>query len=203
MEALRMKLLLLFTACVFVANGLCAQTKVIAHKSISGNNASFANLYIKGASELDESNFGEAPRIEIPRSVSRLDTVIFLSNSKSIMVTTCVGKNRYSPWWTPGSDTVFNHPLFGKKHSLDSIKQVLKSQYRFANDIDSVVFIGYDNRGYNHKHRKKQQKNAVPFIGTQQPPNLPPFMMLMTLMAISLAVGLGMNRKKPKQISFS
>lgn len=198
-----MKLLSLFTAFIFLANGLCAQTKVIAHKSISGSNASFADSYAVRTSELDGSNFGVAPRIEIPRKVARLDTVIFLSNSKSIMVTTCIGKNRYSHWWTPGADTVFNHSLFGKKHSLDSIKQVLKNQYHFANDIDSVVFIGYDNRGYNHKHRKKQQKNAVPFTGTQQPPSVPPFMMLLALMTLSATVCFGLNKKRSRQVSFS
>lgn len=198
-----MKLLSLFTAVIFLTSSLGAQTKIIAHKSIGGTNASFGSAYIAGASELDGSNFGVAPRIEMPRKVARLDTVVFLSNSKSIMVTTCMGKNKYSNWWTPGADTVFNHPLFGKKHSLDSIKQVLKTQYQFANDIDSVVFIGYDNRGYNHSHRKKQKKNAVPFIGTQQPPSIPPFMMLVVLAILSMAIGFGITKKRAKQVSFS
>lgn len=204
-ETIQMKLLSLLTAAIFLSNGLLAQTKVIAHKSISGSNASFANAYIKGASELDGSNFGEFVIRDMPKKVARLDTVVYLSNTESIMVTTCIGENRYSFWWRPGSDTVYNHELFGKKHSLDSIKEVLKTQYHFANDIDSVVFIGYDNQGYNHLHQnKKHKKNASPFVGgpgNSQPPFGHPFAALFLLAALSVLVGFLKFRLPFKRVS--
>ncbi len=47
--------------------------------------------------------------------------------------------------WRPGRDTVFYHPLFSRKHALDSIRMVIKTEYYFQNDIDSTQFVGYDN----------------------------------------------------------
>jgi len=67
-------------------------------------------------------------------------------------------------------DTVYNDPLFARKHSLDSIKTVLKTR--------KVVFIGYDN---NKPADRKQ--NILPLVITDDPPtNDPPFDIQLTLM---------------------
>lgn len=155
-----------------------AQTKLIAHKSLSGTNHGFAKTYAQESTVLDGSNFGVAPRrrdmFRNASSQPQLDTVIFLSTTHAIMVTSCEadkkGGEPYtpSPFWRPGHDTVLNHPLFSKNHSLDSIKQVLKSDYNFANDIEKTVFLGYDNdkeqmKGWRNGKRKNE-KNALPIV---------------------------------------
>lgn len=196
---------------LLLAIGTQAQTKVIAHKSISGSNASFAYSYTKGTSELDGSNFGMAPRQRVDfRNTSRpqLDTVIFLSKTRAVMITSCEaykkdGKSYTpSPLWRPGRDTVFNHPLFSKNHSLDSIKDVLKSEYSFVNDIETTVFLGYDNdkqqmRGWQ-KERRRNKKNALPFIPLLDQ-KTPPFggnvaLLLMALGILSVLSGVLANR---------
>lgn len=62
-------------------------------------------------------------------------------------------------------DTIQNHPLFPKQHSLDSIKQVLANDYNFQNQLETIVFVGYDNlntdsliRDQRVKEGKTQQK---------------------------------------------
>lgn len=66
-------------------------------------------------------------------------------------------------FWSAGKDTVYNHVLFSKKHRLDSIKQVLKTQYNFKNDIDKVIFVGYDN-GEKSVEKNEKKKELVPPI---------------------------------------
>lgn len=183
-----------------LAIGMSAQTKVIAHKSISGSNTSFADSYTKGTSELDGSNFGMAPERRdrfLNASSPQLDTVIFLSKTRAVMITSCEaykkGGKSYtpSPLWRPGRDTVFNHPLFSKNHSLDSIKDVLKSEYSFVNDIETTVFLGYDNdkqqiKGWK-KERRKNKKNALPFVPMLDKKR-PPFGENVTLLLMALGI---------------
>ena len=138
---------------------LCAgttfsQTKLIFHKSHSGSSSSFVKS-ING----NYSNFGKAPIREVKNAM--LDSVIFLTDTSAVMVTSeyCTRKGEYSPaefegttktrnqgkLWRAGRDTVYNHPLFSRKHSLDSIKMVVATEYYFKNNIDNVWFVGYDN----------------------------------------------------------
>jgi hypothetical protein len=35
--------------------------------------------------------------------------------------------------------------LFSKRHSLDSIKKVIKAQYHFKNPVEKTIFVGFDN----------------------------------------------------------
>lgn len=140
-----MKTILLFLSITIVT--FCnAQTKVIAHKSHSGNTHTFSKGYQKMLFDIGSSNFGHAPQKIIKRA--RLDSLIFLTDTSQVLVTSysCTkNTNTQSSIWKPGRDTVYNHPLFSKKYSLDSIKTVLKNQYYFKNDIENTVFIGYSN----------------------------------------------------------
>lgn len=104
------------------------------------------------------SNFGMMPpdrnlkRIELDEmSLAVLDSVKCISDEVAIMYTSnyCtkfpVPTPRVGTKWQAGADTVFNHPLFSKRHSLDSVKTVLDRDYIFNFPSDSTKFIGFDN----------------------------------------------------------
>jgi len=154
------RLLCVFSLFLCIQFGF-SQTKLIAHKRHSGTNFHYA--LSNNTSDIKDSNFGEAP-VRIVQN-AQLDSLIFIDDVKAIMVTSGYCREmrvRDSvSVWKPGRDTVYNHVLFSKKHKLDSIKQVLKTQYHFKNDIDKVVFIGYDN---GKKVTKKKKKEFVPPI---------------------------------------
>jgi hypothetical protein len=148
--------LILFLSLTYISSQ--AQTKLIAHKSHSGTNADFSTAFSNDLFDMDEDNLGMAPeRFEIKKKHlhPQLDSVIFVSEQKVILVTSnvCTMEDVYSykkqdtknEVWSPGKEIAHNHPLFSKNHSLDSIKAVLKNSYGFENPIDNVVFVGYDN----------------------------------------------------------
>jgi hypothetical protein len=150
---------------LFVTVISVAQTKLISHKSHSGSTENFRVSFENELFDIGNSNLGEAPdRFE---RNAKLDTVVYISKQKAIMITSehCVSANRYDhkiikkTIWKAGKDTVYNHVLFSKKHSLDSIKKVLKEEYNFKNDIENVVFIGFDNKKTGKKRKKE---NAIP-----------------------------------------
>lgn len=131
-----------------VLNSSTAQTKKIAWKSHSGQAAYYASALEENMFDMDGSNFGVAPQREI--ITAQLDSLICISDSLAIMVTSehcqdpMLAKKEKSKW-RAGRDSVFYHPLFSKRHSLDSIKSVLHKQYYFRNQVQNTIFIGYDN----------------------------------------------------------
>ncbi len=127
------------------------QTKMISHKSHSGSNTTFSNSIKMNLFNIGESNFGMAPERFVRNS--NLDTVKLLSPHVAVMITseTCFredySRNKSSmELWSAGSDTVFDHPVFNSKNSLDQIKTKLKNEYYFSNSIDNVVFIGFEGK---------------------------------------------------------
>jgi hypothetical protein len=135
---------------VVAANHLSAQTKEIAFKSHSGTATNFKSILGNELFDTD-SDFGVAPVRTVKNA--ELDSVIFVSDSVAIMVTSdyCrhidVTTNQFETesLWKAGSKKVYNHPLFSKKHSLDSIKDVIRLKYNFRNPVEKTVFVGYDN----------------------------------------------------------
>lgn len=136
----------------FISIAALAQTKKIAFKSHSGSAENFSLALENELFDMENSNFGVAPSYEIQQA--RLDSVIFVCDTLALMVTSqqCMRVLRHSQQplenpriWKPGKAEVINHPLFSKQHSLDSIKEVIRTQYNFQNPIEKVVFIGYDN----------------------------------------------------------
>ncbi len=133
-----------------------AQTKLIAYKRHSGSNFSYA--LTSNPNDIASSNFGM--RMEPRVKNAQLDTVIFIDKERAIMITSEYCKDEFwieskennATLWKAGRDTVYNHPLFSQQHNLDGIKKILKEKYHFKNDIDKVIFIGYDNK----KSRKKK-----------------------------------------------
>lgn len=145
----------------------------------------------KGLFDISESNFGQAPTRLV--QTSQLDSVIFLSKNKALMITSeyCSEYDRftddtieiYKSLWRAGRDTVYDHQLFSRRHSLDSIKTVLKTQYNFRSEIDNVVFIGYDNdKRAERKERKKGKKSSS--IPVYDNGGIPPKGLLITVLAL-------------------
>ncbi|MBP6432789.1 MAG: hypothetical protein KA319_13575 [Ferruginibacter sp.] len=153
------KVIIAILSCATILLNANGQTKKIAFKSHSGNMANFETTFSNNLFDMENSNFGVAPVREIIDA--QLDSVIFICDTAAIMVTSqyCRKRDRVTrveqkqTLWSAGKDYVYHHPLFSRKHSLDSIKQVLQLQYYFKNPISKVVFIGYDNGedtcGYN------------------------------------------------------
>ncbi|MBA3900807.1 MAG: hypothetical protein H0X62_11460 [Bacteroidetes bacterium] len=154
---------------IFCCPFIYGQTKKISHKSHSGSKADFNQTF---QNNLDGSNFGMAPDWAVYNA--KLDSVIFVSDSLAILVTSNYReshKNSLSSW-KPGRELMHHHQLFSQKHSLDSIKQVLKSEYHFKNNIEEVVFIGYDNK---NKEKEKLKENTAPLISIDNGENHGPY----------------------------
>jgi hypothetical protein len=160
-------LLLAFAVCTIAANSY-SQTKKIAYKSHSGSAENYGSALNGNLFDMDNSNFGMAPTREIIDA--KLDSVIFICDTVALMVTSryCKKRNEYEnsttkeKLWSAGKDSVFYHPLFSKKHSLDSIKAMLEMQYYFKNPISKVVFVGYDNVKDTCKTNYPLAKASIP-----------------------------------------
>jgi hypothetical protein len=179
-KILKMRMLIVTFCSLFSIIGM-AQTKLISHKSHSGSNTNFRIALEENLFDIENSNLGAAPdRFE---RNANLDTVVYVSKGKAVMITSehCVKTDRdsykiiQSKLWRAGKDTVFNHPLFSKNHSLDSIKNVLKEQYNFKNNIDDNTIQKQKNKS------KKQKKSIVPTITTF--PSKPLFLLLLALLS--------------------
>ncbi len=171
---------------------LFSQTKKIAFKSHSGSNENFSIALENNLFDMENSNFGHAPQREV--KTAQLDSVIFISDSVAIIVTSeyCTRTDRSSnkpidnpKLWKAGQEKVYNHPLFSRRHSLDSIKAVLKAQYSFNNEIEKTVFVGFDNK------KRKYKSNFVPVAGVPGDNNQTPFGPQFVLI-LSLIVGLSL-----------
>jgi hypothetical protein len=97
------------------------------------------------------SNLGVAPERFVTNS--KLDSVIIIDDKKSVMVTSLFCKNRRNgntEKWKAGRDTVYNHAIFSSEN-IDSVKNVLRKDYNFQNDIDSTIFLKYDSKTKKYK----------------------------------------------------
>jgi len=160
-----------------------SQTKLISHKSHSGKSENFHKAMLFH-NDLAFSDFGVAPQPIV--KYAKLDTLKYISDSVSVMITShfcddlntlrrirrlkqttdslpsTIEQMNTEDQWSAGIDTLYNHPLFSKKESLDSIKKVLKENYYFKNNIDSVQFIGYSS--VNKITIKENKKESIPPI---------------------------------------
>ena len=173
---------------ISISTSLLAQTKEIAFKSHSGNMANFNIALNNGLFNSEESNFG----LPSEKITYRLDSVIYLSDSVSVLVTTEYrqpfnGKGNSAKRWGMKKDTLYKDPLFGRKHSLDSIKTILKTGGQYVNPVNKMVFIGFDN--------KKSKKNIILPVSFKNDDNnnLPfdrkIFLMLGAILVLSLLGG--------------
>jgi len=135
--------LLVFAVLLFWSGCGHAQTHAIACKSRGGTPSELRALLAEA-----EADFGVAPDPLVREA--RLDSVIFVSDTLAVMVTSewCSRSRSQSVArrWQAGRDTVIRHPLFSRQHELRKIRQELVRHYFFRNPVDSVRFVGYDNR---------------------------------------------------------
>lgn len=162
-----------------------AQTRLIYHKSHSGKAENFLTATSNNLFYTNNSNLGHAP-IETVKNAN-LDSLIYLDNNRVVMVTSEVCSNLkrnnvavgHSSVWKAGKDTLVGHKLFTQKHQLDSIKKELKEKYHFKNNIDSVKFLGYDNKVV--KKSKKKKSLVIPVSDT---PKFPTGMFIVVVSAL-------------------
>ncbi len=131
--------------CALVHLHSTAQTKMISFLANGGNSEEFAAEF--NESTEPNSNMGMAPDSYV--RTARLDSLIFVNDSVSIIVTSeCnikYSRNNNSKQWQPGRETAKKHYLFSKQHQLNFIKAEIEDKYNFVNDISTVKFIGYNN----------------------------------------------------------
>ncbi|MCZ4408391.1 hypothetical protein O3Q51_06200 [Cryomorphaceae bacterium 1068] len=163
-----------------------SQTKLIAHKSHSGTAENFQLALNSDDFNPIESNFGEAPDRYVINA--QLDSVIYVDEHRVILVTSYFNEEiktkkskKDKSSWKPDREYVYNHPLFSRQHSLDSIKMVVKRDYHFKNDIDKVVFVGYDN-----EEKATDENEIIPF-STFPPRGNTPLILLLVLALTGIA----------------
>jgi hypothetical protein len=156
----------------FASINLLAQTKEIAFKSHSGNMDNFKIALENDFFGSEKSDFG----LPSPVETYLLDSVIYISEKMSVVVKKVFRREYNEPkdstrFLGVYKDTVYNDPLFSKKHSLDSIRNVLKNTGFYSNLVNKVVFIGYDNKkgkaakkGKNSNEVKLEQNIILPVI---------------------------------------
>lgn len=186
---------------IFFTNVVFAQTKLIAFKSHSGNMENFKNAYEDNLFDLPNANFGAYYEPTVKEAA--LDSLIYLNDTAVIMVTSnyCIREfsKKYRAW-RPGKDTVYNHPLFCKKHALDSIKDVLKTSYNFVNSMDTVKFIGYDNlKKVKSKRKQKGFINGFFFDNNNNNFNLPSIFISIFLASILFVL---LSQKLKKSLNY-
>ncbi|MCE3075784.1 hypothetical protein [Chryseobacterium gwangjuense] len=148
---------------VLVLSGnLLSQTKLISYKSHSGNMEYFEKSIVEDSYNTNYSNLGIRPEPYIINS--KLDSVIIIDDHKSVIVTSVFCKSEITPFskkWKPGRDTVYNHAVFSSQN-IDSVKNVLRKNYHFQNNIDSTVFLKYDQKTKQYRpiSAKKTVKTA-------------------------------------------
>lgn len=135
-----------------------AQTKLISFKSHSGDMKYFENSIIESSYNTNYSNLGIRPERYV--TSSRLDSVIIIDDDKSVIVTSKTCKMTdfdISEKWKPGRDTVYNHRVFSDRN-IETMKKTLKEKYNFQNDIDSTVFLKYDEKTKEYKPFSTKRK---------------------------------------------
>ncbi|GAA3513667.1 hypothetical protein GCM10022393_29350 [Aquimarina addita] len=147
------------------------QTKLIAHKSHSGNNSTFKKRMNHMVS-VNRSSFGR-----VDYTIKRLDTVEHISDSFSVLSKSYYNSyklNDAQPAFVKHKrDTIYNFPYFRNSKSLDSFKSNLKKSFQFNNDMDSVVFIGQENLKKVPIEKEKKKNSTFPVIVDND--STPPF----------------------------
>lgn len=128
-------------------------TAIVVSECLANTNAQTPGIYCglhKSKStcnlkHLATSGMGMAPEPWVREA--ELKKVVLINDSTAVMETelSCHRANRPESRrkWSPGLDTVVNHPLFNKSKNEMEIRRELKATYFFANEIDSVELSGF------------------------------------------------------------
>jgi hypothetical protein len=179
---------LLVAVCSLFSTALFAQTKKIAFESHSGSLENFNSSLGNGLFDNGESDYG----LPANKSAYKLDSVIFISDTVSILVS-----KEYSRPWNEKSDskdkligvkkdTIYNDPLFSRKYLLDSVKKMVDNRGPYET-TNKTKFVGFDNtRNGMKKAWDKPQQELIPFTVTNDPPDDPPFDLQLALMVATI-----------------
>jgi hypothetical protein len=127
-----------------------AQTKLIAFRSHSGNNANFRTALENDLFDLSNSNFGYIATVQI-------DTVIMVSNNKIVVL-----KKRYYEGSRGGPQYFYRETLTRANASdlfaatnMQSLKAAVRKKYRGA-EVDSVRYIGFTKKFKSGKNSRQK-----------------------------------------------
>lgn len=148
------KVILIFVSIITTA--AFAQTKEIAYKSHSGNMEHFNIALQNDLFGNEASNFG----IPSPKETYLLDSVIYISESATVLVRRMYVQQFNEPKDSARliavyKDTINNSALLGRKHSLDSIRSILKIKNQYGTPAKNIIFVGYDNIKTKEKNKNK------------------------------------------------
>ena len=126
----------------FISVTCLAQTKLIAHKSHSGNNANFRLAMEKKLFDISQSNFGDGPII----LTDKADTIV-LKSSNTILIHRKrvkdthgkISQNRFIQTFNKE-----NYPHLFTTTNKETLKKLIKETYNV--DADSAVFIGFGEK---------------------------------------------------------
>lgn len=129
-----MKIVIYIAACLFSITGY-AQTKLIAFRSHSGNNANFRTAVEKDLFDIGNSNFGLVER-------EKVDSVVKVSGTRIIII-----RKFYGSIDKVQRDTLTkaNAGDFFAAASVESFKKALRKKYQRATSYNTT-FIGFDSK---------------------------------------------------------
>lgn len=146
-----------------------SQTKLIAHKSHSGSNETFAIAFENNLFDTENSNFG-IQEMEI-KDYNKIDSVVYLSENKVIVFSSEYTQRFYRRNSQKCSadeliqikkDTFYIKPV-SKKIGLTAldVRTKLDSLKIYSNNLSETVYKGFER---NNKLQKKKKKSVLPLI---------------------------------------
>lgn len=135
-----MKTLLSIAVC-FLCLSCLGQTKLIAHRSHSGSNASFRTAIEGDMFDIGRSNFGI-----VGTYVEKIDTVALIRGNKIVVYrkTYNVYNGKQSKAYALRDTlTKANAAEFFTANSADSLKAVMHKKYK-TSKTDNTLFIGFN-----------------------------------------------------------
>lgn len=204
-----MKKQLLVTATAFFCGLLCmyGQTKKIAFESHSGNASHWRIALTDEFFGSDESNFG----LPSHGYIYEVKKITFLSDTATVVEKRVFEKKYGAPDSTAKftanrRDTLYNHPVFNRKVSPDSIRNYLRTsgtEYSKTRLIDSIRFKykpAKKEKALNPPQDKKPGEQLLPAVsasdnnsssgGSGRPFDRQILYMLLLIVSVSLAGGL-------------
>lgn len=141
---------------LLISTSFFSQTKLIAFKSHSGNTDHFNSAVSENLFDANFSNLGIPPQSFVD---VKLDSVIILNEEESVLVTRSSSKfliDGNKREWDKNREVIHYPVLFSKKN-IDSVKTILKRNYNFINDMDSVAVVKFDKENKTYKEIKSAQ----------------------------------------------
>lgn len=127
-----------------------SQTRLIAFKSHSGHSEHFKTAVSENLFDANLANLGD-PKPYFQKST--LDSLIILDDQEGVLVASSISDLVFDDEKRekqPVREVVHKRVLFSKKN-IDSVKAILKRDYHFDNNVDSVIVVEYNKRKKSYK----------------------------------------------------